>query len=48
MMGWLRIADPSYLPPGRYPNLEALATNWETFPAFDATRPLDYAIPRSA
>ncbi len=48
LLGWLRIADPSYLPPGRYPGLEALSTGCEALPAFAATRPADYAIPRSA
>ncbi|MDE2489189.1 MAG: hypothetical protein KGO51_17490, partial [Alphaproteobacteria bacterium] len=48
LVGWLRLADPSYLPPGRYARLEALAAHWEGRAEFAATRPADYAIPRSA
>lgn len=48
LLGWLRIADPSYLPAGRYKALAALATRCEALPEFAATRPEDYAIPRSA
>ncbi len=48
LVGWLALADPSYLPPGRYPTLSALAEHWERQPEFAATRPADYAIPRRA
>lgn len=48
LVGWLRIADPSYLPPGRYPALTAMAARCEALPAFAATRPTGYAIPRSS
>jgi len=48
LVGWLRIADPSYLPDGRYPALTAMAARCEALPEFAATRPEGYAIPRSA
>lgn len=48
LVGWLALADPSYLPPGRYPRLEMLAAHCESLPEFAATRPAAYAIPRSA
>lgn len=47
VLGWLRIADPSFLPAGRYPGLEALAARCEARPEFAATRPGSYAIPRA-
>jgi glutathione S-transferase len=47
MLRWLRIADPDFLPPGRYPALDALSARCEALPAFAATFPADYSVPRN-
>jgi glutathione S-transferase len=47
MMGYVRLADPDLLPPGRHPSLDALARRCEALPAFRATFPADYTVPRA-
>lgn len=47
MLRYLQMADPDLLPAGRYPSLEALSSRCEALPAFAATYPADYAVPRS-
>jgi glutathione S-transferase len=44
---YVRIADPELLPPGRFPTLDALSTRCEALPAFQATWPAEYVLPRS-
>jgi glutathione S-transferase len=48
MMRHVRMADPELLPPGRFPSLDALAERCEALPAFQATWPADYVLPRHA
>jgi glutathione S-transferase len=48
MIRYVRLADPEALPPGRHPSLEALSERCERLPAFQATFPAEYAIPRNA
>jgi glutathione S-transferase len=48
MIRYVRMADPEALPPGRHPSLDGLSERCETLPAFQATFPAEYAIPRSA
>jgi glutathione S-transferase len=48
MIRYVGMADPDLLPPGRHPTLEALSERCEALPAFRATWPADYALPRSA
>lgn len=48
MVRYVRMADPAALPPGRYPSLDALSERCEALPAFQATFPAEYAIPRNA
>jgi glutathione S-transferase len=48
MLRYVQIADPSILPPGRFPTLEVLAARCEALPAFQATYPVAYELPRSA
>lgn len=47
MLRYLQMTDPDLLPAGRYPSLEALSSRCEALPAFMATYPADYAVPRS-
>jgi glutathione S-transferase len=47
MIRYVRMADPELLPPGRHPTLDALSSRCEALPAFQATWPADYALPRS-
>jgi glutathione S-transferase len=47
MIRYVRMADPELLPPGRHPTLDALSSRCEALPAFQATWPSDYALPRS-
>jgi glutathione S-transferase len=47
MIRYVRMADPELLPPGRHPTLDALSARCEALPAFQATWPADYALPRS-
>ncbi|HEU4499746.1 MAG TPA: hypothetical protein VFR60_10445, partial [Sphingomicrobium sp.] len=44
---YVRIADPDLLPPGRFPTLDALSERCENLPAFQATWPAEYVLPRS-
>lgn len=46
MVRYVRLADPDLLPEGRYPALDALAADAEARPAFVATCPADYTVPR--
>ena len=48
MIRYVRMADPEALLPGRHPSLDALSARCEALPAFEATFPADYAIPRNA
>jgi glutathione S-transferase len=48
MIRYVRLADPEALPPGRHPSLDALSERCEALPAFQATFPADYQIPRNA
>jgi len=47
MIRYVRMADPDLLPPGRFPTLDALSERCESHPAFQATRPADYVLPRN-
>jgi glutathione S-transferase len=44
---YVRIADPELLLPGHFPNLDALSARWEALPAFQATWPAEYVLPRT-
>jgi glutathione S-transferase len=44
---YVRMADSELLPPGRFPGLDALSVRCEALPAFQATWPAEYALPRS-
>jgi glutathione S-transferase len=48
MLRYVRMADPDLLPPGRFPSLDALSARCEALPAFHATWPAEYAVPRNA
>jgi glutathione S-transferase len=48
MLRYVQMADPSLLPPGRYPGLDALSARCEALPAFRATYPAAYVLPASA
>jgi glutathione S-transferase len=45
---YVRLADPDLLPPNRFPTLDALSARCEALPAFQATWPAEYALPRNA
>jgi glutathione S-transferase len=47
MIRYVRMADPEALPPGRHPSLDALSERCEALPAFQATFPAEYAVPRN-
>jgi glutathione S-transferase len=47
MLRYVQLADPSILPTGRFPALDALGTRCEALPAFQATYPTEYMLPRS-
>lgn len=47
MIRWARVADPEFLPAGRYPALDALSERCEAREEFKATFPADYSVPRS-
>jgi glutathione S-transferase len=47
MLRYVQMADPSLLPPGRFPTLDALSTRCEALAAFQATWPADYVVPRN-
>ena len=42
------MADPDLLPPGRFPTLDALSEGCENHPAFQATWPAEYVLPKNA
>jgi glutathione S-transferase len=44
---YVRMADPDLLPPGRFPTLDALSERCEALPAFQATWPAEYVLPRN-
>jgi glutathione S-transferase len=48
MIRYVRMADPELLQPGRFPTLDALSDRCEALPAFQATWPADYVVPRNA
>jgi glutathione S-transferase len=48
MIRYVRMADPEALPPGRHPSLDALSARCEALPAFQATFPAEYVVPRGA
>jgi glutathione S-transferase len=48
MIRYVRMADPEGLPPGRHPSLDALSSRCEALPAFQATFPAEYVVPRNA
>jgi glutathione S-transferase len=48
MIRYVRMADPDALPPGRHPSLDALSERCEALPAFQATFPAEYVLPRNA
>ena len=43
-----RMADPELLPPGRHRSLDALSARCEALPAFQATWPAEYLLPKNA
>ncbi|MBV8193198.1 MAG: glutathione S-transferase family protein [Alphaproteobacteria bacterium] len=45
MVGYVRLADPDLLPPGRYPSLDAVSERCEALPAFQAAYPAEYFVP---
>ena len=47
MIRYVRMADPEVLAPRRHPSLDALSERCEALPAFQATFPAEYAIPRA-
>jgi glutathione S-transferase len=47
MIRYVRMADPELLPPGRHPSLDALSERCEALPAFQATWPAEYVLPRA-
>ena len=47
MLRYVTMADPDLLPPGRYSTLDALAERCEALPAFQATWPDDYVLPKN-
>jgi len=47
MLRYVQMTDPSLLPAGRYPALEALAQRCEALPAFKATYPPDVVYPEN-
>jgi glutathione S-transferase len=48
MIRYVLIADPDLLPPGRHPALDALSERCEATPAFEATWPAAYVLPKHA
>jgi glutathione S-transferase len=48
MIRYVRMADPEVLRPGRHPSLDALSAHCEALPAFQATFPAEYVVPRNA
>ncbi|HEY1612634.1 MAG TPA: glutathione S-transferase family protein [Rhizomicrobium sp.] len=48
MVGYVKLVDGEMMPPGRYPALDALSARCEARPAFRATFPAEYNVPRNA
>jgi glutathione S-transferase len=48
MLRYVQLADPSLLPAGGFPSLDALSERCEALPAFQATWPADYRLPRTS
>jgi glutathione S-transferase len=48
MLRYVQLADSSLSPPGRFPTLDALSARCEALPAFQATYPAEYVLPRNA
>jgi glutathione S-transferase len=48
MIGYVRLADPELLPPGRFPALDAVSRRCEVLPAFQATYPAEYYVPSTS
>ncbi len=48
MLRYVQLADTSLLPPGRFPSLDAIAARCEALPAFRATYPAAYVLPKNA
>jgi len=48
MIRYVRMADPDLLPPSRHPTLDALSARCEALPAFQATWPAEYVLPKDA
>ena len=47
MLRYVKMADPDLLPPGRFPTLDALSARCEALPAFQATWPAEYVLPKT-
>ena len=47
MIGYVRLADPELVTPGRYPALDAVSQRCEALPAFQAAYPAEYFVPSS-
>jgi glutathione S-transferase len=45
---YVRMADPELLPPGHFSTLDALSERCEALPAFQATWPAEYVLPKNA
>ena len=48
MLRYVQMANSSLLPAGRFRSLEALSARCESLPAFQATYPIAYVLPRGA
>ncbi|MCW5770979.1 MAG: glutathione S-transferase family protein [Rhodospirillaceae bacterium] len=48
MIRYVKMTDPTLMPPGYYPVLDALSQRCEAMDEFRATFPADYAVPLSA
>jgi glutathione S-transferase len=47
MFRYVQMADSTLLPSGRFPTLDGLSARCETLPAFQATWPAEYVLPRN-
>jgi glutathione S-transferase len=48
MIHYVRKVNDEVMPVGRYPALDAMAARCEALPAFEATYPAEYSVPRNA
>ncbi len=48
MLRYVQMAEPSILPPGRHPALDALSARCEALPAFQTSYPATYVLPARA